>query len=961
MNINKHYFKSISKLLFVILFSSAIYSQPTQDTKTLFLEAESYYLFEEYKDALPLYQQLLAEDPENFNISFKIGICYLNNPYLKNKSISYLLKAAENIDPKCNPSSFRERKAPPEALYFLGNAYRINDRLDEAIDRYKEFLEILNPEIYDEELVKRQIKACEIAFKLKANPKYVISENLGDVINSQYSDINPVISGDGSSLIYTKKLRFYDAIFYSKKDSGKWTYPINLTPEFALDGNSYSTGISYEGDEIFAYRSDGYDGNIYASKLIDGKWSKLQKQNDNINTKYWESHASISSDGKTLYFTSNRKGGYGGLDIYKSERTDNGDWGPAENLGNVINSKYNEDTPFITTDGKTIYFSSLGHNNMGGYDIFYSTLSENGRWSTPVNLGPPVNTTGDDLFFAPGKNDQYAYYSIYKSDEVYGLNDIFKVEVFSERHPRKFVLLGKAEKGTDVKTDYDEIKVRLIEKYTNKTVDETSINNDGSYTLNATQGDFRIITEGDGVKMTSQEISIPIDHPADKIEIKTEIIAEVKVPAVEEDMRLTNPPELEINKDNYIVSSDEIIPIRLNLEKNTDLIIEIYKNGILINTENFKIKRKKFVYQFKPEQGTNLLTFKLTNDNGITNTHNVTVEYTPAIVETPVTHLDETTERLSTEELLKIVQFAEGDLKEYLDGVNWEKVNITSISELYNYLYDKAAKEKYDANELNKLFIDYLSSELDIDFIYQSLLLKKDENLTNILVDFDSQKKAIYTSGDLLNYLWDKALSSGYSDNDMMELLFSIKTDSYKNVDLFMRYLEKNATGNLKSVIQNLDIRERKISTFTDLLEYLVAQAKLKDYNREAVYQLLIDLIAPENLEGFVNILMKHADSEIKEALEDIDMDQFSKPLELVKYLIGHRDKYLFSETDILNLLLNIIFKKGFDLEDLTKDYDRISKKANYKLIISLVVANSIILLFIIFFIIRKRKKNSIK
>jgi len=958
MNINKHYLKIIGKLLFVLSFSLAIYSQPASDTKSLFLEAGSYYLFEEYKDALPLYQQLLAEDPENYNISFKIGICYLNDPYLKNKSISYLLKAAENIDQKCNPSSLKERKAPPEALYFLGTAYRINDRLDEAIDRYKEFLEILNPEIYDEELVKRQIKACEIAFKLKANPKYVISENLGDIINSQYSDINPVISGDGASMVYTRKLIFYDAIFYSKKDSGKWAYPVNLTPEFALDGNSYSTGISYKGDEIFAYRSDGYDGNIYASKLIDGKWSKLQKLNDNINTKYWESHASISSDGKTLYFTSNRKGGYGGLDIYKSEKTDNGDWGPAENLGNVINSIYNEDTPFITTDGKTLYFSSLGHYNMGGYDIFYSTLSENGRWSTPVNLGPPVNTTGDDLFFAPGKDDQYAYYSIYKPDEVYGLNDIFKVEVFSERHPRKFILLGKAEKGADIKTNYDEIKIKLIEKYTNKTIDETSINNDGSFTLNATQGDFRIVTEGYGVKTTSKEISIPIDHPDNEIEIKTELIAELKEITTEEDVKLTSIPELEIKKDNYIVSSDEIIPIRLNLEKNTNLIIEIYNNGILINRENFEIKRKKFVYQFKPEQGTNLLTFKLTNDNGITNTHDVTVEYTPVIEETSVKPADEITEKVSTEELLKIIQFAEGDLKEYLEDINWEKVNITSITDLYNYLSDEATKEKFDASEVNKLFMDYLSSELDIDFIYQSILLMQNENLTNILIGFDSQKKDIYTSGDLLNYLWDKGLSSGYSDNDMMELLISIKTDSYKNVDLFLRYLEKNATGNLKSVIQNLDIREKNISTFTNLLEYLIAQARLKDYNREAVYQLLIDLIAPESLEEFVNILMKHADSEIKKALEDLDTGQFSKALELIKYLIGHTDKYSYSETDILNLLLKVIFMKGFDVKDLTKDYDRIYKKANYKLLIPFVVVIGIILLFIVFVIIRKKNKK---
>lgn len=956
MNINRFYLKIIGILLFVISSPSSIYSQPTSDLKSLFLEAESYYLFEEYKDALPLYQLILAEDPENYNINFKIGICYLNDPYLKSKSVSYLVKAAENIDLRCNQTSFRERKAPPEALFFLGNAYRINNRIDEALDKYKEFLEIMDPGIFDEELVQNQIKACEIAFELKSKPTYVISENLGEIINSEYSDINPVISGDGLSLVYTKKLRFYDAVFYSKKENGKWTYPINLTPEFALDGNSYSTGISYKGDEIYVYRSDGYDGNIYVSKLEEGKWSKLEKLNDNINTKFWESHASISSNGKTLYFTSNRRGGYGGLDIYKSERTSSGDWGPAKNLGNVVNSKYNEDTPFITTDGKTLYFSSLGHHNMGDYDIFYSTLSEDGKWSTPVNLAPPVNTTGDDLFFAPGKDDLYAYYSLYKPDEVYGLNDIFRVEVFSKRHPRKFILTGKAKKGTDVTTNYNEIKIRLVEKSTNKTLDETDINNDGSYTLNATQGDFKIVTEGYGVKKTSQEISIPINHPVNEIEIISEIIAEEKEPSAEEDIKPENIPELEIKKDNFEVSSDATIPVRINLEKNTNLVVETYNNGILVNTENFEIKRKKFVYQFKPDTGTNLLKFILTNENGITNTHDVTVVYTPAIDEIPVIPEDAIAERERTEEFLKIAQFAKGDLKEYLENINWKKVNINNLNGLYNYLSDEAYKEKYDVSDVNKLFIDYLSSELDIDFIYQSILIMQDENLRNTLTGLDLKKKDINSSWDLLNYLWDKGISSGYTDNDLMGLLISIKTDSYKNVDLFLKYLEKHATGNLKSVIQNLDIREKKISTYTDLLKYLIAQSRLRNYSRESVYQLLIDLISPENLEDFLNILMQYADSSIKEALENVDKTQFTQPLELIKFLIGHMDEYTFNETDILNLLLNIIFTKGFDVEDMAEDYVRTGKKSFYRLLVPLAVVIGIILLFIVFVI--KRKKN---
>ncbi|UCH14763.1 MAG: hypothetical protein JSV22_02080, partial [Bacteroidales bacterium] len=263
--------------------------------------------------------------------------------------------------------------------------------------------------------------------------------------------------------------------------------------------------------------------------------------------------------------------------------------------------------------------------------------------------------------------------------------------------------------------------------------------------------------------------------------------------------------------------------------------------------------------------------------------------------------------------------------------------------------------------DVNKLFIDYLSSELDIDFIYHSILLMQDEKLRNILTGLDLQEKEISTSGDLLNYLWDEGISIGYTGNDLMGLLISIKTDSYENVDLFLKYLEKHATGNLKSVIQNLDIREKKISTYTDLLKYLIAQAKLRDYSRESVYQLLIDLISPEDLEDFLNILMQHADSEIKEALEKVDTNQFTQPLELIKYLIGHMDEYSFNETDILNLLLEIIFTKGFDTEELTEDDERADKKTHYWLLIPLAVVAGIILLFIVFVIYRKKSKSSKK
>ncbi len=609
----KYYILRIRLILLVLSLPLIIYCQIPLEQKEVFLEAESYFLFEEYKDALPLYQKLLEEDPENDNINYKIGICYLNDPFLKDLSIEYLEKAAKNINPKYKDNSYKERKAPPEALFFLGNAYRINDRLKQAIATYKKFLEILNPEIYDVDLVNEQINACRNALKSRNRPNFFISENLGEIINSQFSEINPVVSGDESTLIYTRKLRFYDAVFYSKKVDGEWSYPINLTPQFALDGNSYTTGLSYNGDEIFVYRSDGYDGNIYASKLNGDTWSELKKLNENINTKYWESHASLSPDGKTLYFTSNRRNGYGGLDIYKSERSAKGDWGPAVNLGNIVNSKYNEETPFITSDNKTLYFSSLGHAGIGDYDIFYSTLSGNGTFSTPVNIGYPINTTSDDLFFVPVGDGRYAYYSMYDPDEVFGLNDIFKLEVFTERHPRKFVINGNTKRDENLIVSLDKIKVRLINKNTHEVVDETTVNDDGKFTLNAIQGNYSIVMEGNGIKSISEDINIPINNPDNEIAYLSEILPEEKEQKTEEVVSAGKIPEITIKDDLYEVASGDIIPIKLNLEKNTSLLIEVYKDSVLMKSEKFNISRRKFVYNFSPYEGNNIIKLVLTD------------------------------------------------------------------------------------------------------------------------------------------------------------------------------------------------------------------------------------------------------------------------------------------------------------------------------------------------------------
>ncbi|MCG8697738.1 MAG: hypothetical protein MI922_06765, partial [Bacteroidales bacterium] len=305
----KEVVRNLTVVLFIILSITNVKSQEEASLKEMFIEAETFYLFEEYKDALPLYQRIYRQEPENYNVCFKIGICYLNDHFNREKSIKYLEKASRNVTDKFKTNNFKEKLAPVEAVYYLGLAYRKNGLLKKAIEHFEWFKQEADSSVFHFDIVDEEIASCKYAFDLKKNKVGIRKQKKLGGVNTRFSEINPVLSGNGKVLVFTRKLPFYDAVFISnKKLDNSWSEPHNLVEEFGVDGNTYSCGLSYKGDEIYVYRSDDYDGNIYVSKGKGKKYSRLQKLNENINTKYWESHASPSADGKMLFFTSNRKG-----------------------------------------------------------------------------------------------------------------------------------------------------------------------------------------------------------------------------------------------------------------------------------------------------------------------------------------------------------------------------------------------------------------------------------------------------------------------------------------------------------------------------------------------------------------------------------------------------------------------------------------------------------------------------
>jgi len=417
----------IITILTFIFFSASSFSQAVNTLQDDFYEAEYFFVGGDYQDALPFYLKLYEKVPDNANIAYRIGACYLNIEGKKNLAIDYLEAASKNLSAKHKEGTISQVSAPYDALYDLGCAYLINYQFDKAKDAFTRYSGTLLPDDHENlDIVSQQIKSCDTAKDFITKPVALMQENLGTTFNDEKSNFNPLISADGKTFAFMVSLKFYDAIMISRLVSGKWTPPVNITPELQSDGDMYISCLSPDGKTLFLSKDDNFNSDLFLSTFNGKTWGPCKKLNKNINTKYWESHGYISESGDILIFASDRPGGYGGLDLYISKKV-SGDWGPAVNLGPEINTSLNEDRPFLINKGKTLFFSSQGHTTIGGYDLFRSDLQPNNLWSQPVNLGYPLNTPDDNIFFMPMPDGGSGYCAIFKEAEGSGNYDIYRI------------------------------------------------------------------------------------------------------------------------------------------------------------------------------------------------------------------------------------------------------------------------------------------------------------------------------------------------------------------------------------------------------------------------------------------------------------------------------------------------------------------------------------------------------
>lgn len=422
--------RSIQLLLTIIVLPALVIGQSKaykKDQKRVWSEANYFYELEDYKMALKLYSDIYLFDEDYSEINFRIGVCYFNIQGEKKNSTIYFEKA--------------KLAGNTEAYFWLGKAYHIEEKFSLAKKNYQIYKRKTEKLVVENE-VERHIDISRRAESALQHPKFVRIENLGSSVNTKYQETLPFVTADESKLVFASQRPessqteisgnsdLNNVIYTANKDGDNWMNVQKFGLEDVDNMNDVVVGMNDNGNIILINRTKrGMNyGDLYLCEYKNNKWNSPVLLSASINSEHKESSACITAEGNLIYFTSNRPGGLGGKDIWKVKKLPTEEWAKPVNVGGPINSPYDEEAPFISPDGKTLYFSSNGHSTMGGYDIFEAESRGDGSWKKPENMGFPINTVDDDIYFTVGENDQTAYYSSFR-DDSYGGSDIYQVSL----------------------------------------------------------------------------------------------------------------------------------------------------------------------------------------------------------------------------------------------------------------------------------------------------------------------------------------------------------------------------------------------------------------------------------------------------------------------------------------------------------------------------------------------------
>ncbi|WP_152425230.1 OmpA family protein [Nafulsella turpanensis] len=458
--------KKRAGLLLAFLFVSLLVYGQGRPSQTLY-RAEKLFEIGNYDDALSSYLKVLEEGESVPYVQYMAGRCYLLSASFaeKLKAIPLLKAAVAGAD----------ESMPAELYLYMGDALYLEGNMFQALSSYDRYKAAVGKEAAKVKAVEARIAKTHKTQEIMGKPKDIQLRSLSKGVNSAYTEYNPVVAADESLMAYTvlkpadsrSSQEFVEQIMVLKRQGQEWgtPQPLNIGSGFMAG----TAGLSADGQQMIIYLNSGSKGGeLYMMWRKGDSWGSPQELVGDINSRYQESTASIVPDGRTIYFASNRPGGFGGMDIYKTELQSNGAWGRAENLGATVNTAADEDAPFIHPDGRTLFFTSNGHQSMGGNDVFRTHFLA-GKWSIPENMGYPINTVANDNYFTLTADGSRAYFS---SDRPggQGAQDIYTFDMPKEdRNIPLTMVKGRVLAGENERPVNTVIKV--VDNETGKKID----------------------------------------------------------------------------------------------------------------------------------------------------------------------------------------------------------------------------------------------------------------------------------------------------------------------------------------------------------------------------------------------------------------------------------------------------------------------------------------------------------
>lgn len=510
-----------------LLFLITLPLLPQELTKKEYIKAIkdadiSFFYDEDYEKVAVIYEKLLASYPDNLNIAARLGISYLNIDGKRAEALELLKKASHAIVEREKDYVVYGDKPALDTYLYLAIAYHQNDSLEQAIKAYQVALKKLEGnEVFQSEFIEKQIRDCKYAIEMKKKPLTVFRNYFTQWLEEFPGACNPVISKNDSVFVFTVRDHGKTKIMCSYKTGGRWDLPVDITKQLGGYDRFYSNSITGNGKELILYLDDGGDGNLYSSSRTDTSWTKIRSMK-NIRSIYWESHGFITPDGKTLYFTSNRPGGEGELDIWVAERDELNNWMLPENCGNVINTPYNENTPFFDTETNSLIFSSEGHVTMGGYDVFRSVFRYGG-WTTPTALPYALNSTLGNSFFAVNYEGPGYITSLY--DPIKGARNIYTV-VAQDAADKLILAVGTVTLQDGMNVDPKLAIVALSDLKKNTAPSEIPFSDSSSYRFEVKPGDYRIVVSHKGYISDTVNLNVPLYFQGNYLAFNSSLVPE---------------------------------------------------------------------------------------------------------------------------------------------------------------------------------------------------------------------------------------------------------------------------------------------------------------------------------------------------------------------------------------------------------------------------------------------------